>query len=224
MHLHILSPTIFESASVLNHLEQHFTQTEGIYKKNNLEISLSICGVGLVNTAIHTTKLMMKDSDLIILMGLGGAFNRNLNLGDVVNVTEETFGDLGAEDQDGTLLSAHDLKLIDPNKFPFTDGKITNTSASDFSFLPTATAISVNKVSGSQTSIDLISDKYDVDIENMEGAAFFQVCRTFRRRFLELRAISNYVEPRNRDSWQIELALKNLSEVVIEIIKGLSQA
>ena len=221
MQLSIISPTIFESATVINYLEQNFSLLSGVYKKNDLCISASVCGVGLVNTAIHTTKLMMKDTDLMILMGLGGAFNRDLKLGEVVNVTEETFGDLGAEQQDGSIHSTFDLKLMNANQYPFTDGKIINLGAKEHTFLPHATSISVNKVSGSQNSIDRIQNKYPVDIENMEGAAFFQVCKLYRRKFLEIRAISNYVEPRNRDAWEIELALKNLSEVVISIIEGL---
>lgn len=221
MHISILSPTIFESATVINYLEQHFTLSSGVYIKNDLRISASVCGVGLVNTAIHTTKLMMQDTDLIILVGLAGSFNKELQLGAVVNVTEETFGDLGAEEKDGSMLSMFDLQLMNPNQYPFTEGKIINSGAADFNFLAKATSVSVNKVTGSQASIDFIQKKYPVDIENMEGAAFFQVCKLYRRKFLELRAISNYVEPRNREVWQIDLALKNLSEVVISIIQGL---
>lgn len=175
----------------------------------------------MVNTAIHTTKLMMMDTDLIIMMGLGGAFNRNLKLGDVVNITEETFGDLGAEEQNGSMKSIFDLQLMNANQHPFTDGKIINQGAKEHTFLPHATSVSVNKVSGSKSSINLLQRKFLVDIENMEGAAFFQVCKLYRRKFLELRAISNYVEPRNKDAWDIQLALQNLSEVVIKIIQGL---
>ena len=221
MHLSIISPTIFESAAVINYLEQHFTLTSGVYIKDDLHISASICGVGMVNTAIHTTKLMMMDTDLIIMMGLGGAFNRNLKLGDVVNITEETFGDLGAEEQNGSMKSIFDLQLMNANQHPFTDGKIINQGAKEHTFLPHATSVSVNKVSGSKSSINLLQRKFLVDIENMEGAAFFQVCKLYRRKFLELRAISNYVEPRNKDAWDIQLALQNLSEVVIKIIQGL---
>lgn len=221
MQLSIISPTIFESAKVINYLEQNFTLLSGVYKKNDLCITASVCGVGMVNTAIHTTKLMMKDTDLIILMGLGGSFNKNFKLGDVVNITEQTFGDLGAEEQDGSLHSTFDLELMNPNQYPFTDSKIINQGAKEHTFLPHATAVTVNKVSGSQSSIDLLHQKYPVDVENMEGAAFFQVCKLYRRKFLELRAISNYVEPRDRDAWEIELALKNLSDVVINIIQGL---
>ena len=221
MHLAILSPTIFESAALLNYLEQHFSLEQGVYKKQKLSISLSVCGVGLVNTAIHTSQIAQQDSDLMILIGLAGTFNQDLEIGTVVNVTEEMFGDLGAEDQDGSLLSVHDLKLIPENKPPFINGKLINPSANEFSFLPKASSISVNKVSGRQESIDLVQAKFGADIENMEGASFFQVCVNERIRFLQLRAISNNVEPRNKDNWEINKALVNLTDVLVNIIDNL---
>lgn len=221
MHLAILSPTIFESAALLNYLEKNFSLESGIYKKGNLSISLSVCGVGLVNTAIHTSVVAQKESDLMILIGLAGTFNKDLEIGTVVNITEESYGDLGAEDQDGQLLSVHDLELIPANKPPFKNGKLINPFADEFSFLPKASSISVNKVSGSQQSIDFIQAKFKADIENMEGAAFFQVCLSQRKKFLQLRAISNYVEPRNKDNWQINKALVNLTDVLVSIIDNL---
>ena len=36
-----------------------------------------------------------------------------------------------------------------------------------------------------------------------------------------MRAISNYVEPRNRDGWQLELAIDNLNREVINLIMNL---
>jgi len=224
LHITLLSPTIFESAGILHHLEQHFTLDEGVYKKGTLEVALSICGVGMVNTCMHSLQLSQSKSDLYILIGLAGAFNSALELGTVVNIIEEQYGDLGAEEKDGTFLSVHDLDLIPANKFPFKDGKLINPSASEFSFLQSASSISVNKVSGSRRSIDLIKSKYSVDVENMEGAAFFQVCMQQRKKFLEIRAISNYVEPRNRAAWQLDLALQNLTEVIILMLGGLSSS
>jgi len=224
LHLTILSPTIFESAALLNYIDTHFTLDSGKYKKGGLSISLSVSGVGLVNTAIHTSQVVQKDSDLMILIGLAGAFSKESIIGTVYNVTEECFGDLGAEDQDGTLLSVHDLDLVPSNKPPFKNGKLVNPIASEFSFLPKASSVSVNKVSGSQNSIDLIRSKFNADIENMEGAAFFQVCLQHRKRFLQLRAISNHVEPRNKGNWQINTALVNLTDVLVSIIDNLVEA
>jgi futalosine hydrolase len=50
------------------------------------------------------------------------------------------------------------------------------------------------------------------DIESMEGAAFFASCMVHRVPCLQLRAVSNRVEPRNREAWNIPLALNRLQE------------
>jgi len=48
----------------------------------------------------------------------------------------------------------------------------------------------------------------------MEGAAVFYVCSMEHIPFLQLRAISNRVELRNRRAWKMDLALANLSDAV----------
>jgi len=60
--------------------------------------------------------------------------------------------------------------------------------------------------------------KFNPDIETMEGATFFYICSMENIPFLALRAISNRVEKRNRDNWNITLALKNLSEKLNDVL------
>jgi len=66
-------------------------------------------------------------------------------------------------------------------------------------------------VHGNNSSIQETFVKFHPDIETMEGAAFFYVCAMERVPCLQLRAISNRVERRNRGAWKIDLALANLS-------------
>jgi futalosine hydrolase len=53
----------------------------------------------------------------------------------------------------------------------------------------------------------------------MEGAAFFQTCLTEGVAFAQIRAVSNFVEARNRDNWKMEEAIKNLNEVLVELFE-----
>jgi futalosine hydrolase len=53
----------------------------------------------------------------------------------------------------------------------------------------------------------------------MEGAAFMQICLTEKIPFAELRAISNYVEPRNRENWKMKEAIENLNTVLIALFE-----
>jgi futalosine hydrolase len=46
----------------------------------------------------------------------------------------------------------------------------------------------------------------------MEGAAFHFVCLREEIPFMQIRVVSNYVEPRNKNSWNIPLAIANLND------------
>src|SRR5690606_34844441 len=71
-------------------------------------------------------------------------------------------------------------------------------------------AITVNTVHGNSKSIHRLFSRIQPDIETMEGAAVFQAANTFNIPCLQVRAISNYVEPRNKKNWNIPLALDSL--------------
>jgi futalosine hydrolase len=52
----------------------------------------------------------------------------------------------------------------------------------------------------------------------MEGAAFFYACARVELASIQLRAISNWVEPRNRDAWNIPLAISNLNQSLAQLL------
>ena len=54
-------------------------------------------------------------------------------------------------------------------------------------------------------------DTSAVDIENMEGAAFFHVCLQENMRFLQLRAISNVAQP-GEDDWDMAGSVQALTD------------
>ena len=55
----------------------------------------------------------------------------------------------------------------------------------------------------------------------MEGAAVFKVCSKFGVSCVQIRAISNIVEKRNKANWNMPLAIHNLNNQVAKIIMGL---
>lgn len=111
---------------------------------------------------------------------------------------------------------------MDKNQFPFTDGKLNNTYKNDYN-LKNVSAITVNTTHGCIKNIDLFRHKFKADIETMEGAAFFYICLKEGVQFMQIRSISNYVEERNTDKWDIPLAIKNLNDKLFEIINGLEK-
>jgi futalosine hydrolase len=55
----------------------------------------------------------------------------------------------------------------------------------------------------------------------MEGAAFMFACDQERIPYLQVRAVSNLVEKRNRDRWNIPLAIENLNKKIIEFLDSI---
>ena len=52
----------------------------------------------MVNTSIQSLKNLMQDKyDLVINMGVAGSFSQDYKLGDVVEVVEDNFSELGFE-------------------------------------------------------------------------------------------------------------------------------
>jgi len=140
----------------------------------------------------------------------------------VVQVEADVFADLGVEEADGRFQSIFDLELGDPSAPPFQDGWLFQPARAEMHFLPAVRGITVNKVHGFGPSIARIVEKYPAGIETMEGAAFFYVCLMEKVPFLALRAISNYVEPRNRAAWDVPLAIDRLNQVLVELVGSFS--
>jgi len=221
MKILLVAATQFEILPLLQSFADKFKLKEhNIYFNHQHEIKILITGVGLTHTAFALGwTLSTYRPNLCINLGLAGAFDKNIQLGSVVNVVAQCFGDLGVEEKDGSFTDMFELGLLKYNETPFVNGRLYNSEISGFDFLPSVRSISVNKVHGYLESIDKIIAKYQPDIESMEGAAFFFSCLQAKVPFLEIRGISNYVEPRNRENWCIGPAIENLNSTVLDIIE-----
>lgn len=223
MKLLIVAATIFEVAPLKEYLQNNFVKaSNGAFVRGDLEVYQLCTGVGLPLAGFALGKLIPEiPFDLAVNAGVCGAIDRNLKIGDVVEVVSEEFGDLGVEEADGNFTGIHQMGLIDPDRFPFKNGKLYNRRNEDFEFLPKVKGTSVNRVHGYQLSIDQFIRRSDAQVESMEGAAFFYACLMENTPFIEIRAVSNYVEPRNRDNWNLPLAIDNLNKTLIELVSAL---
>ena len=55
----------------------------------------------------------------------------------------------------------------------------------------------------------------------MEGLAFYYVLKLIQKPGIEIRAISNYVEKRNKENWNLKLSIQNLNKELVTIIQYL---
>ncbi len=207
----------------LNYLKDDWTNFTSL-DYNSHKLDVLITGVGLVFTTYHLSKaLSAKKYDLVINAGIAGSFNKEIEIGEVVNVVQEEFADLGIE---GTtrFKTLFELGFANQDEYPFRGGQLI-TKRLDSKILnevKKVAGISSNTAHGKQESIDFLKEKYKADIETMEGAACFYVCRLENVDVIQVRAISNYVEPRNKDGWDIPLALDNLSLFLSELLSKLN--
>jgi futalosine hydrolase len=222
MNILIVAATVFEIAPLTAKLEADFEiVTKFHYRKSSKNIYILITGVGMTATAFALGRALAKPGfiDVAFNFGIAGAYNRNLNIGAVVHVAKDRFGDLGVEEANGSFTDLFELGLIEKDAAPFSDGQLVNPD--DFDLIPSVNGNTVNTVNGSTVSIEAITSKYEMDVETMEGAAFAFACLQTNTPFYQIRAISNYVEPRNRDNWNLPLAINNLNEVTWGLLLAL---
>ncbi|MDR1896965.1 MAG: futalosine hydrolase [Prevotellaceae bacterium] len=178
-------------------------------------------GIGISSTVYNLTKLFNCHFDLALNVGIAGGFSGKTVVGDVVTVYSEVFGDFGIAAQNG-FLTCFEKNLLSKDLFPFQDGRLISERAKSVAEsldIPCVKGVTNNTVSGEKERIRAVSAKFSPDIETMEGAAFFYVCLLENVPFVEIRSISNLVEPRDESKWNIPLAVKNLSEKVNLYIK-----
>lgn len=198
------------------------TESQGTFRFADVEVTLLIPGVGSIATAWAMSKLLSTGfkPDLAINIGIAGSYNDDIKLGDVVMPVTDCFADAGIDTGNG-FLTLGEAGLEDPDRHPFRNGRIyaENRFVTKVSRVAKpVNAITVNTATGSAENIIKLAEKYNPDIETMEGAAFFYICSRGNIPFLALRSVSNKVEPRNRSSWKIPLALENLSERLREVL------
>jgi futalosine hydrolase len=202
MKLLVVAATQKELGKVYTHFnlpEQDFVETTGF--------DILITGVGMTATAFALGQHLQKKYNLVLNVGIAGSFEQNIPLGTLVNINTDTFAELGAEDHDN-FLTINEL------------GFGTNTFNASYALtdLPKVKGITVNKVHGNVKSITAILKKFNPQTESMEGAAVFYACEKLNIDCAQVRAISNYVTPRARETWEIGLAIKNLNDWVISFL------
>ena len=173
-------------------------------------IEVLVSGIGSVAmTFCLTQTLMQRSYRRAISIGIAGSFSEDIMIGETVQIVEDCFADLGIDDngqfrtlrEEGITCDDFDCDII-INPFPI----ITPHRK--------LRGVTVQTTSGSQKRIDEIVGRRQPQVETMENAAFFYVCRKLKIPFASFRAISNRVEPRNRKKWQIAEAIEQINNIL----------
>jgi futalosine hydrolase len=208
---------IFSSRNILwlapTELEQKAVRA-GLGKSSCSRVE--IVGVGSVGSAVKTTQLLQRaPHDLVILIGIAGGFGAT-PLGSLVAADYGVETDQGIVPLETLGLGQSRIKVQSPLWEGVRD--LLRSAALD---LNVGTILTVSTVTGTQTTADALLRRYpQACTEAMEGFGVAAAAQSMGIPFLELRAVSNLVGPRDRDSWQIELALGKLTEAVMALSQG----
>lgn len=215
-----VTSTSFEAESLKN--LNGIISDKGYYRIDGKVIYPLVSGIGAIATAwsLKTWLSLNFKPDLVINAGIAGSFKEDIRIGDVVMPVTDCFADSGIEDGD-KFLTLSEAKLTDPCEFPYIDGILHADSVyvdRMTGILMPVKAITINSATGSEGTRRKLVDKFNPDIETMEGATFFYICIREKIPFLAVRAISNMVEPRDKSKWDIPAAMKSLSEKINKVI------
>jgi futalosine hydrolase len=174
-------------------------------------------GVGPAQAAaITSAQLAAGRFDLVLCAGIGGGF-APLAAGAVAVASRIVFADLGAQTADG-FSSAAELGF---GATTYDIGPRLAVELADRVGGHLGTVLTVATVTGTAERAAELQGRYpDAVAEGMEGAGVAAAAAVHGVPVAEIRAISNAVGPRDRESWQIPTALAALRRAVADIGSG----
>ena len=222
-HIALVSATEKELAPFLQYLNveaaPHSFQT---FHLHGLQIDILFSGIGILQTTYTLMDyLSHRHPDLWIQAGIGGAFDPQLELERVYHIESEMLSGFGAEAPDGHIMDPFRLGWSDPDAYPYTGG-ILQGDYSPCLQVEKASGMTTFLSHGNKEHIELLRSGTHGQVENMEGAAFFYISLIRRIPFLSLRSISNLVEVRDTSRWKMEPAIRNLNQLLIEMLEHAS--
>jgi len=177
----------------------------------NCNVDFIATGAGTPSTIINLSKkLCFTHYDIALNIGICGSFSKEASIGDVFEVEEDCFADLGIESEDS-------FTFLDKSTFcPEDLRSFSSKKKTHHTKLPKTQGYTFNTVHGRNETI--LSLGITSGIETMEGAAVSFCCHNFGLKLIQIRAVSNFVEKRNTDTWDIPQALKNLHKTIVNDI------
>lgn len=197
------------------------------------QILLCVGGMGKVNAAHAATLLAQFNPEALIIFGVGGAYpSSGAKIGDIALAKEEIAGDEGVMCLDGFKDAEYiGIPLIKTatsmiyTTYPAREDLLKRALQALVFDKETDTAevllgafITLSTCTGTLSRARALEGRYHGLCENMEGAAAAQVAELHGIPWLEVRGISNIVEDRNIDKWDIPRAANAAQKAVAHIL------
>lgn len=186
-------------------------------------VDFLITGFGVTAMTYSLTKhLNNHNYDLIINSGIAGDLNNKFEIGEIVYVAKDTFSDLGSN-MNGVFLTQFEKKWINENDSPFKNGFLESnfTKSQKLNNIQSVAGTTVNTISNNSEVLKTRRQKFNADIETMEGAAFMFVCLNENIECVQIRAISNKMIENELFKLDIEKSVPKLNSFIVDFINSL---
>lgn len=197
-------------------------------------VRLAVCGLGRASTAFHLARLLLDRPQAVLQYGVGGAFPVGPPVGAVALATEDVYADLGvATEQDWLPAGVLGIPLLERGGTRYYDAFpcAAEATAAAAAILDAQTGrfVTVETVTGTATRVNELAHRHGPVAESMEGAAAAHACALDGVPFVQLRAMSNVVGPRDRSAWKLDEAVqtavdatRRVASTVLEVASSMS--
>ena len=226
----VLSATAFEQGVLREQVEQRVTSAVAGKEwvsgsMGGRSVLLVATGIGAVNAAhALTCALQARRPDWVLQVGVGGAYPQGgLEIGALALASEEWYGDLGVRTDEGwqgaDLIGIPVYGEDGYNKFVLA-GECLDRAQEFLPEVKVGPFATVQECSGTDELGLERGARFGAVCENMEGAAAAHVCALYGVPFLELRAMSNRVEKRDREQWDLVGAVARAQEAAARLLES----
>ena len=201
----------------------------------NQPVVICAGGIGKINAAAATAVLIEKcHPRLVINTGCSGAYLASgLSVGDLAVASDEFLGDEGVLTAEGWQdLRFMGLPTLIHGNQQFHNAIPLSKHAAEKAMhladyygvkLVRGRFITVSTCSGSRQRGEELARSFHGICENMEGAAVAQTCLRYGIDCLEIRGVSNLVDERDMNTWDIPRAVEAAQRFVVKYIEEMDR-
>lgn len=200
----------------------------GVGSIAGIDVALATTGIGRAGCAFVLSRLLLSEPDAVLQVGVGGAFESALDVGEVALATTDTYADLGVRTDDGWIGPAQlGFPLVERDgavhDATFPCHREATAAAASVLGVPTGPFVTLETVTSTDESASDLVARYAPLVESMEGAAVAHVCSLTDTPFVQLRAASNVVGRRDRTAWRLDDAIAAAAEAAHRVLPTIAE-
>ncbi|MCZ4695880.1 hypothetical protein DWB61_14640 [Ancylomarina euxinus] len=228
MDILIVSPTFISLQKFISQLQliDNYGKNYARFQlaENEFDILISGYGGSLVSHWVNKA-IQRKSYDLVVHLGRSFTLNEKSEVGSLVNVIDDYFGDLGFT-YDSGFQSLFDLELIPQNESPFNNGILENPS--DYSEILTSfrkvSGMTCNTIPANLFQIGEIYIKNYPEIISLDGAAVLYACLESNTDVIQLSYVAGNLDNATDHLNIDDLEIDRITEVLEDLLNKLFQS